>query len=91
MKKMMRVTYSGSVQGVGFRFTAERIAASLGVNGRIKNLSDGRVEMVCEGALPALNSMLERLGSIFRANIRDHEVEWSSATGRFVGFEIMLD
>ncbi len=46
MKKQVHVYYSGSVQGVGFRFTARSIAEELGVLGWAKNLRDARVEMV---------------------------------------------
>ncbi len=48
MKKQVRVYYSGRVQGVGFRFTAESIANDLGVTGWVKNSRDGGVEIVAE-------------------------------------------
>ena len=40
------VYYSGRVQGVGFRFTTKQIAAGFEVSGWVKNLDDGRVEML---------------------------------------------
>ena len=43
------VYYSGRVQGVGFRYTAEGLALDLKLVGWVKNLPDGRVELVCEG------------------------------------------
>jgi hypothetical protein len=46
-----RFFVSGMVQGVGFRFFAERTAASLGVGGYVKNLFDGRVEVYAIGWL----------------------------------------
>lgn len=39
----------GRVQGVGFRYSAQRQAASLGLTGYVRNLRDGSVEMFCEG------------------------------------------
>lgn len=54
---------SGGVQGVGFRFFVERTAASLGVNGYVRNLFDGRVEVYATGSaeqLDALRSALQR-------------------------------
>ena len=44
-----RAIVSGRVQGVGFRFFAERAARRAGVRGWVRNLEDGRVETVVEG------------------------------------------
>jgi acylphosphatase len=58
-----RFYVSGAVQGVGFRFFAERAAARLGVAGYAKNLFDGRVEVYAIGnaaQLDALKSELRR-------------------------------
>ena len=58
-----RFYVSGSVQGVGFRFFAERAAARLGLAGYVKNLFDGRVEVYAIGSagqLDALQSELRR-------------------------------
>src|SRR5262249_15767968 len=44
-----RVHYQGRVQGVGFRYTAQRIAGGFRVAGYVKNLRDGSVELVAEG------------------------------------------
>lgn len=58
-----RFTVSGSVQGVGFRFFAERIAERLGVGGYVRNLRGGRVEVYAIGSreqLRALRAELER-------------------------------
>src|SRR5262249_39674892 len=44
-----RVHYSGRVQGVGFRYTAQALAAGYPVAGYVRNLRDGRVELVAQG------------------------------------------
>ena len=88
MNKRLHIYYSGSVQGVGFRFTAERAAGSLGIAGWVKNSGDGRVEVLCEGSESALKSFLEKIDDVFREYIRDIDTEWFEATGEFDGFDI---
>jgi len=57
-----RAVVRGRVQGVGFRFFAERAARSLGVLGWVRNLPDGAVETVVEGEDAAVEEYLVRLG-----------------------------
>ena len=49
MPARLQVYFSGHVQGVGFRYTVQRLALGFDVTGWVKNLSDGRVEMLVEG------------------------------------------
>lgn len=49
MGKTVQVFYEGRVQGVGFRYTARRVAAGFDVAGYVRNLADGRVELVASG------------------------------------------
>ena len=56
-----RFFVSGRVQGVGFRFFAERTAASLGVAGYVKNLFDGRVEVYAIGTAEQMDALREAL------------------------------
>jgi acylphosphatase len=44
-----RVLYTGRVQGVGFRYTAKGVAQTFAVAGFVRNVPDGRVELVAEG------------------------------------------
>lgn len=89
MKKQIHVVYSGRVQGVGFRFTAEEAAGRLGVVGWVKNLRDGRVEVVAEADERALTRFLEDLRTgPMRNFIRDVGVSWGAATNEFTEFEI---
>ncbi|MDD5428635.1 MAG: acylphosphatase [Candidatus Omnitrophica bacterium] len=86
--KRLHIYYSGSVQGIGFRYTAERLAGSLNLTGWASNLPDGRVEVLCEGAEPDIKTFLAKIDDIFKNYIRDSDVEWSGATGEFDGFDI---
>jgi acylphosphatase len=58
-----RAVVSGRVQGVGFRFFAERAASETGVAGWVRNRPDGTVETVVEGDAAAVARYLERLRS----------------------------
>jgi len=88
-KKRIHLFYSGRVQGVGFRFTAENIALSLGLAGWVKNLLDGRVEVVCEGDEATLVQFLEKMRSgPMKPYLRGVETSWLEATGEFRDFTI---
>ena len=53
-----RVYFSGRVQGVGFRFTCQSLARGFEVAGYVRNLPDGRVELVAEGEPAELDDFL---------------------------------
>jgi acylphosphatase len=61
----VRVLVSGKVQGVFYRDTTKKEADARGVNGWVRNLRDGRVEAVFEGATPDVDGMVAwcRIGS----------------------------
>ena len=89
MMKRIHAFHSGRVQGVGFRITAEETAHGLGVVGWVKNLRDGRVELVAEADQAALERFLDaiRFGSM-KNFITQVEISWSNATETFDEFEI---
>ncbi|MDD4954125.1 MAG: acylphosphatase [Candidatus Omnitrophica bacterium] len=80
MKKRLHVIYSGTVQGVGFRFTTENIARELGLAGWVKNLNDGRVEIVAEAEHEPLREFLKRIDEYFQPNIVDAQIDWLEAS-----------
>ncbi len=85
----VRVLAGGRVQGVAYRFFAEKWAASLGVSGWVRNLADGRVEVVAEGEPASVGTFLERLREGPRlARVESFEVRGEEATGEFTGFRI---
>ena len=61
MAACMRYFVSGRVQGVSFRASARNQAARLGLDGYVRNLSDGRVEVLARGDEEALRSLEEWL------------------------------
>ena len=80
--------YSGRVQGVGFRFTTEAIAASFRVTGYVKNLPDGRVELVAEGAAEELDRFQQAISTRLAGFIRNEHASTAAATGEFNSFGI---
>ena len=80
--------YSGTVQGVGFRFTSRRLAAEFVVTGTVRNLADGRVELVAEGEPEELDRFLGAVGREMSELIRDVEVNETPATNSYQGFQI---
>jgi len=69
-----RVYYSGRVQGVGFRYTAQRLAHEHAVTGFVRNLPDGRVELVVEGAPGAVEGLLAAIRRQMHGYIHDLQV-----------------
>lgn len=61
MAKTVQVFYEGRVQGVGFRYTARRLAAGYDVAGYVRNLADGRVELVASGDVGEVDAFLSAL------------------------------
>ncbi|MFO8012596.1 MAG: acylphosphatase [Phycisphaerae bacterium] len=80
--------FSGTVQGVGFRFTARRLAERHRVSGFVKNLPDGRVEVVAEGPADDVQAFLGDVREAMASTIRDAEIEDESPTGEFDGFGV---
>lgn len=86
----MTVFYSGSVQGVGFRYTAKAVAGGFEVAGTVRNLPDGRVELIAEGARDELEAFRDAIrGAGLGGLIRDETVAWSGAQNDMRGFEII--
>ncbi len=86
--KQLHVYFSGPVQGVGFRQTASHVARSFQVFGWVKNLNNGRVEVLAEGEELELQKFLQTLCERMKNYIRDKEVVWGVARNNFHEFEI---
>jgi acylphosphatase len=83
------VYYSGAVQGVGFRATAASIARRHpAVSGWVRNLPDGRVELLADGALPAIESFLADLRARMEGHIESEERGERALDAPLDGFRI---
>ena len=59
----VRLTVSGIVQGVGFRFFTRDVAKQFKLDGYVRNLPDGRVEAEAQGSEDDLGEFVKRLES----------------------------
>lgn len=82
------IHFSGSVQGVGFRYTCRNYATDLGLKGWVKNLSDGRVEGLVEGPKDLIESLVQKLKDHFGGYIHAVKTDYLTAKDEFTDFTI---
>jgi len=82
------VNYRGRVQGVGFRYTCQRVAAGYPVTGYVRNLPDGSVQLVAEGEAEIVQQFLAAITKKMRDYIAQADVQRLDATGEYSSFEI---
>jgi acylphosphatase len=88
-RSRLHVFYSGNVQGVGFRYSVRMLTGGFDVTGMVRNLPDGRVELVAEGTPEELKAFQQAIRESELGHfIRNEEVHWETAEGTFRGFEI---
>ncbi len=82
------ILFSGRVQGVGFRFTVQAAATPFDVTGFVRNLPDGRVELVAEASRAELDRFQQSIMEAMRSNIAETVAHDTPATGEFPSFTI---
>jgi acylphosphatase len=88
-KERLHALVEGLVQGVGFRYFVSYYAEELQLTGWVRNLWDGRVEILAEGTRTVLEKMLEHLQKGPRgAQVSKVDVQWQAATNEFMEFRI---
>ena len=86
----MTVFYSGRVQGVGFRYTVKALTPGFEVTGTVRNLDDGRVEMIAEGDREELDAFRQAIRESGLGGLIQREEEvFGPAAGGFRGFDIV--
>ncbi|MCM8764957.1 MAG: acylphosphatase [Candidatus Omnitrophica bacterium] len=82
---------SGEVQGVGFRWYAKTIADNFGINGWVRNMADGRVEIIAEAEPENLKFFTDKMKTSYLGlNIHRIKIEKEQATGEFNNFKIIF-
>ena len=83
------IIFSGRVQGIGFRYTCRSLVMGFAVTGYVRNLENGGVEMVIEGECKEIQGFLQAIEeSHLKPFIRNHTLDWHSATGEWKDFYI---
>ncbi len=90
--KAVQIFYEGRVQGVGFRYSVRQIAKGFDITGSVRNLRDGRVELLAVGEADEVRAFLEAIGqSELRAHIKKYSEAPLPNPPAFRGFEIRHD
>jgi acylphosphatase len=82
-----RVYYSGRVQGVGFRYTSQRLAQGFAVAGSVRNVPDGSVELIVEGEASQVDAFLAAVERQLTAYIESRTIQEQPPSG-LQGFQI---
>ena len=82
------IIFAGRVQGVGFRFAAHRIAGRHGLTGWVRNLPEGTVEMVAQGAAADIDDCIRDIQESFAGYVSQTRVEEIAPDPRFNSFRI---
>lgn len=85
-----RLSYTGRVQGVGFRHSVREIASLNRVKGYVKNLPDGSVEAVAQGDVMSVDGFINAVRARFRDNITGCERRSVEGAEKFNRFEIRM-
>jgi acylphosphatase len=88
----IQVLYEGNVQGIGFRYSVRQIAKGFDITGSVRNLRDGRVELLVTGEEDEVRAFVEAIGqSELHSHIKRHSEAPLGNPPAFNGFEIRHD
>jgi len=84
-----KITVSGLVQGVGYRYFTHKKATDLNLKGYVKNMYNGNVEAEVEGDRESIEILIKEMKTGPRlSRVNDLNVEWKEFTGKYNSFEI---
>ncbi|HVP72146.1 MAG TPA: acylphosphatase [Phycisphaerales bacterium] len=82
------ITFTGRVQGVGFRATTQSVAEAFDVTGWVRNERDGSVLCIAEGERAELDRFVDAVKRAMEGRVHDTHIQESPATGEFDGFGV---
>jgi len=92
MEKRAEIKVYGRVQKAGFRDFIDEIAFNLNLNGYVKNLDDGAVQVVCEGDEDAISELLKKINiTQYPIRVENIDVVYKKPTGEYTAFELIRD
>jgi acylphosphatase len=83
-----QIIFVGHVQGVGFRFTAHRMAGRHQLTGFVRNLRDGSVEMVAQGSAGDIEDCIRDIKESFPGYVREVIINDIPPDAKHTGFKI---
>lgn len=90
MLKQVKLIFYGRVQGIGFRYIAQRFARKLNLQGYVKNLADGSVKLIAQGDEESINNLVLEIKKYFLSEIEKVETIWQKPTSTFRDFQIQF-
>jgi acylphosphatase len=88
-QRRLHAFVSGRVQGVGFRHFVLMAAQDLDLSGWVRNLWDGRVELIAEGSPEDLDNLMVQIRrGPASARVIELEENWDPPSGEFTGFHV---
>jgi len=92
MKVRANIIVKGRVNGVGYREIVDERAFPLELSGYVRELTDGSVEVVCEGEQEVIQAFIKRISLVkYPVRVTGVEVRYSDPTGEFQDFHILRD
>ena len=92
MDKHAEIIVYGRVQKAGFRDFIDEIAFHFNLNGYVKNLNDGTVQIICEGEENSIKELLEKVNiSQYPIRVENIDVVYKKPTGEYRTFEVIRE
>ncbi|MCP4261751.1 MAG: acylphosphatase [Planctomycetes bacterium] len=82
------ITFTGRVQGVGFRFTARRAANRRQLTGYVRNMPNGSVEMLAQGRPVEVDDCIQDIQGYFSGYIRETKIVEIPPDTKYADFQI---
>ncbi|MEK7142777.1 MAG: acylphosphatase [Patescibacteria group bacterium] len=88
MINQQKIIFLGRVQGIGFRYTALKLARELNLKGYVKNFADSSVELVAQGDEKIISNLVEKLRDSFSSEIENVKIIDQKPKSKFKDFQI---